>query len=196
MVFGTRNSPDLDLAKTASPNWRSRHHIESIAGFPYAYQETISLVRARFGSVTEPALREQVAKALYDKGITLNQLGRSEEAVAVYDDLLARFGTAAEPELRRQVAKALYDKGFTLDQLGRSEEAIAVYDDLLARFGSVTEPALREQVARAKSARDRSRNSWDVQSRPRRDGVLDARLLVRCLLVQAPRVMHDLPPGS
>jgi hypothetical protein len=36
------------------------------------------------------------ARALYNKGITLGQLGRSGEEVAVYDDLIARFGSAPE----------------------------------------------------------------------------------------------------
>ncbi len=44
--------------------------------------------------------------ALFNKGFTLGTLGRSEEEIAVYDDLLARFGTATELPLRQQVAKA------------------------------------------------------------------------------------------
>ena len=114
---------------------------------------------ARFGTATEPALREKVAVALLYKGVTLGGLSRSEEAIAVYDDLLARFGTASEPALREQVAVALRNKGFRLGTFGRNEEEIAVYDDLLARFGTATEPALREQVAAAKSARNRFRYS-------------------------------------
>jgi len=114
---------------------------------------------ARFGTAAEPALREQVAVALRNKGFRLGTLGRNEEEIAVYDDLLARFGTATEPALREKVAMALRYKGVTLGELGRSEEAIAVYDDLLARFGTATEPALREQVAAAKSARNRFRYS-------------------------------------
>jgi hypothetical protein len=50
MVFRTRNPANLDLAKAASPRSRKppvfRHHIESVTGFPYAYQEGISLFRA------------------------------------------------------------------------------------------------------------------------------------------------------
>jgi hypothetical protein len=38
--------------------------------------------------------------------ITLGALGRSEDAIAVYDDLLARFGTATELPLREPVAMA------------------------------------------------------------------------------------------
>jgi tetratricopeptide (TPR) repeat protein len=89
------------------------------------------------------------AQALFNKGIALGELGRSEEEIAVYDDLLARFGNAIELPLREQVATALVNKGITLDALDRREEAIAVYDDVLTRFGNATEPALREQVATA-----------------------------------------------
>jgi tetratricopeptide (TPR) repeat protein len=89
------------------------------------------------------------ASTLFNKGVRLGTLGRSAEAIAVYDDLLARFGTATELPLREQVAHALRNKGVRLSALNRSAEAIAVYDDLLARFGTATELPLREQVAKA-----------------------------------------------
>jgi TolA-binding protein len=60
----------------------------------------------RFGADPEPALREQVPKALYNKGVTLGQLDRSEEAIAVYDQVVTRFGADPEPALREQVAMA------------------------------------------------------------------------------------------
>ncbi len=114
---------------------------EEIAG----YEDVVS----RFGTATEPAIREQVAKVLRNKGVALGTLGRSEEEIRVYDDLLARFGAATEPVIREQVAVALVNKGYRLGTLGRSEEEIRAYDDLLARFGTATEPAIREQVAKA-----------------------------------------------
>jgi tetratricopeptide (TPR) repeat protein len=104
---------------------------------------------ARFGDAAEPALREAVARAMVDKGLTLGRLNRSEDAIAVYDELLARFGAATEPALREPVARAMVDKGLTLGRLSRSEDEIAVYDELVSRFGDAAEPALREQVARA-----------------------------------------------
>jgi hypothetical protein len=61
---------------------------------------------ARFGTATELPLREQVARALFNKGVRLGTLDRSAEAIAVYDDLLARFGAATELPLREQVARA------------------------------------------------------------------------------------------
>ncbi|MBI5892606.1 MAG: SIR2 family protein, partial [Deltaproteobacteria bacterium] len=65
----------------------------------------------------EPALLENVAKALVNKGVTLGSLNRSEEAIAVYDDVVKRFGNAKEPALLERVAKALFNKGFTLGSL-------------------------------------------------------------------------------
>ena len=97
----------------------------------------------------EPTLRERVAMALFNAGFTLGMLDRSEEEIAVYDDLVERFGAAGEPALRERVARALVNKGFRLGTLDRSEEAIAVYDDLVERFGAAGEPALREEVAQA-----------------------------------------------
>ena len=84
---------------------------------------------------------EEVARALVNKGVTLGQLGRNEEAIAVYDDVVGRFGIATELP---QVARALVNKGFALGQLDHSEEAIAVYDDVVGRFGTATELPLRE----------------------------------------------------
>jgi TolA-binding protein len=62
--------------------------------------------RGAEGRSSEPALREQVAGALYNKGVTLGQLDRSEEAIAVYDQVVTRFGADPEPALREQVAMA------------------------------------------------------------------------------------------
>jgi tetratricopeptide (TPR) repeat protein len=90
-----------------------------------------------------------VARVLFNRGITQSQLNQSEAAIASYDEVLRRFGEATELALREQVAKALINKGFTQSQLNQSEAAIASYDDVLRRFGVTTEPALREQVAKA-----------------------------------------------
>ncbi|MGH3791902.1 MAG: hypothetical protein ACRDQ9_14135, partial [Pseudonocardiaceae bacterium] len=68
--------------------------------------EVYDQVVARFGADPEPALREQVAKALVNKGVTLGQLDRSEEAVEVYDQVVARFGADLEPAVRELAAMA------------------------------------------------------------------------------------------
>ena len=43
------------------------------------YEEVV----ARFGQSSEPALREQVAKAMFNKGVALGALKRNEKAIAV-----------------------------------------------------------------------------------------------------------------
>jgi tetratricopeptide (TPR) repeat protein len=94
-------------------------------------------------------LDEVAALAGYNLGVVLGDLERSEEAVAVYDDVVARFGDATEAALREHVAGALFNKGITLHMLERSEEELRVYDDVVARFGDATEAALRKHVAKA-----------------------------------------------
>ena len=92
---------------------------------------------------------EQVATALRNKGVTLGQLGRSEEEVSVYDEVVTRYGTRTETAIAEQVASALRNKGVTLGQLGRSEEEVSVYDEVVTRYGTRTETAIAEQVAKA-----------------------------------------------
>ena len=107
-----------------------------------------ALAPARRSSIDEIA-----AIGGHNFGVILVQAERSEEAIEVYDDLLARFGAASEPALREVVAKALFGKGVGLGGLGRFEEAIEVYDDLLARFGDAPEPALRGIVELVRQVR-------------------------------------------
>ena len=46
------------------------------------------------------------ASALLNVGLLFSQLDRSEEAIAVYDQVVTRFGADPEPALREQVAMA------------------------------------------------------------------------------------------
>jgi hypothetical protein len=92
--------------------------------------------------------RAQAACGCVNKGVTLGSLDRSQDAIAVYDELLARFADAPEPALREQVAGALVNKGVTLGSLDRSQDAIAVYDELLARFADAPEPGISDGTTR------------------------------------------------
>lgn len=74
-----------------------------------------------------------LATAFINKGITLAKLGRSEEAVAAYDDVVARFGDVGEPALRERVAKALLYKGnLLLDFCGDPSGAVTAYESGLS----------------------------------------------------------------
>ena len=48
------------------------------------------------GAAAVSPLRELVANAVFNKGVALGALGRSEEAIAAYDDLLVRINGATE----------------------------------------------------------------------------------------------------
>jgi hypothetical protein len=78
-----------------------------------AYDEVVS----RFGTASEPTVREQVGWALWNKGVRFGQMGRSAEEIAAYDAVIARFGTASEPALRQQAAKALHHKTLSLRRM-------------------------------------------------------------------------------
>jgi len=83
-------------------------------------------------------MREAIARALFNVGLRLGALNRSEEEIAVYDELVAHFGSASAPGLRVLVARALVNKGLRLGALNRGDAAIAVYDEVVARFGTTS----------------------------------------------------------
>jgi tetratricopeptide (TPR) repeat protein len=79
---------------------------------------------ARYRSLDGGENRELTALALYSKGIALFALGRSEEAIAAYDELIDSYGVNAEPAVRNLLAKAAFNKAGTLSEMGRDEESI------------------------------------------------------------------------
>ena len=93
--------------------------------------------------------QEQEAKALFNKGVALDNLHRNEEAVAAFNDVITRFSNSQDPKIQKAVAMALGAKGVNLAQLHRYEEAIATYNDLITRFSNSQDTKIQEQVAMA-----------------------------------------------
>lgn len=110
---------------------------------------TYDEVLRRFGTNTEPALREPVANALFNKGATQGLIDQDEAAIATYKELLRRFGDSSEQTLTEYLAKAMVNKAFREGKLGHCEAEAATYEQLLNQFGGASEPAVREQVAKA-----------------------------------------------
>ncbi len=102
-------------------------------------------------SAIPTAAQSDIARALYNRGVSLGQLGRADDAIAAYDLVDARYASDTAPALRDQVAKALVNKGFALGQLGRTDDEIAAYDLVEARYANDT--ALRKQVAYAQNGK-------------------------------------------
>ena len=87
------------------------------------------------------------ARDLVNRGISEDQLGQSETAIATYEEVVDRFGRSDAPEHQEQVARALVNKGVKQRQLGQSEAEIASYDRVIELFGDSDAPRLQEYVA-------------------------------------------------
>ncbi|RBP17703.1 hypothetical protein DFR50_102195 [Roseiarcus fermentans] len=101
--------------------------------------------------MNEPALREQVAKALVNKGVRLGQLQLSEEAIAVCDAVVSRYADAGEPALREPVAKALLCKAIVLWSSDRRGAARQLLETLVVRFQEDQERSIVEIVSAARA---------------------------------------------
>lgn len=101
------------------------------------------------GDIFEPAIQLKVHSAIFNKGVVLAQLGRAEEAIASYDELVRRSGATPGRGLRDSAVRALFNKGASLAEMDRREEAIAVYDELVKRFADAEEPTVHVAVGKA-----------------------------------------------
>ena len=88
---------------------------------------------SRLSSATDLQSRTKLAMALVNKGTTLGQLGKSEDAIRVYDDVVARFGDASEAALREPVGRALNSLGnLFLETMGDAARALRTFESGLA----------------------------------------------------------------
>ena len=90
-----------------------------------------------------------VAEALFNKGVARGQLGETNAAIALYDEVIERFGDSDASDLRGMVAQALINKGAMQGQLGEADAEIALYDEVVELLGDSDAPDLRELVAKA-----------------------------------------------
>lgn len=118
-------------------------------GNPEAAIPICDTIEQRYGKDEAHGVREQVAKALFNKGFCLSLQSRSSEEIAVYDAIVTRYGEDESPGVREQVALALLNKGIELANQNKRAEAIDVYDALDKRYGMDQVAEIREQVAEA-----------------------------------------------
>ena len=103
----------------------------------------------RFKEHVELDIREQVAKALVNKGLALEGFDQLDNAIETYNEVIAKFGESDEFGLREAVARAFTSKAITLSKSEQFENAIEVCDELIKRFDDSDEPILQEAVAQA-----------------------------------------------
>jgi tetratricopeptide (TPR) repeat protein len=111
--------------------------------------EKLNQAIRKFGNTNKEGVIAEVARAMVNKGVTLESLNRSEEAIQVFDEVIALYKNRPESEIAEHVASAMVNKGFSLGVLNRSEEAIQVYDEVIALYKDRPEPQIAERVARA-----------------------------------------------
>ncbi len=87
----------------------------------YYYAKKYDKAIERYDRILEQDLND--AKALNNKGIALDSLGRSQDAITYFDKAL---------DIDPNDAYTLYNKGTSLGQLGSYEESITYFDKALA----------------------------------------------------------------
>ena len=106
----------------------------------------LDLPDARASEEREGLSRAEAARALTAEGCALEELDRSEEALAVFHRVIAEFGRAKEPEVREQVAFALLRTGLILCFVHRGAEAIAALRVLLKSFSADEGEAIADHL--------------------------------------------------
>jgi tetratricopeptide (TPR) repeat protein len=79
---------------------------------------------------------------------------RSEDAIAIYDEVIRRFGKRVELGARQTVAKALVNKAARYVALKLPLDAVAACEEVDHRFVAASDRVLREAVLRA----------WEIKS--------------------------------
>ena len=105
-------------------------------------------VAERFEGDNRPGILAMVANAQTNRGALLEQSGRYEEALAVWQQVEDRFGTIDDgPEWVALVARSFAQRCANLFELNRTEEALATCDRAVDRFGESEVPAVVDAVA-------------------------------------------------
>ena len=96
-----------------------------------------------------------LARAWYDKGGMMAQMGKGPAALDTLDLLIDRFADRAsgglerdQDELRYMVVLAMNLKASGLAKLDRTRDAIACYDEMIRRFAPVTEVSIEALISR------------------------------------------------
>jgi tetratricopeptide (TPR) repeat protein len=117
-----------------------------------SYQEAAAALRGlieRYGASEQPALQEQVARAMFNLGVALGEEGQPEQAMATYREVIDRYGASPQPALQKPVASAMVNLGITLGLAGQPEQETATYRQVIERCGASPWPDLQEEAAMA-----------------------------------------------
>lgn len=115
--------------------------------------DAMSLCADLIKSIAAAAMPVPVAGALFTMADTLATLGRQDEALPLYDEVVQRFGSSAEAAIKPIVAGALFSKSMLLRFKNRTQEALDTYEEIIRRFSEAPEPHLRSMAAMAQQSK-------------------------------------------
>ena len=116
---------------------------------------------ARLQPTLPTRLVEQMAEALVTRAQALDQMGQSDEAIEVYDQMIERLDADKTPGVEPQVALALMNKSLLLNRIGREDEGITTCDRLVSRFGARKDGFFPILVASALDGKGRALTEQD-----------------------------------
>ena len=90
---------------------------------------------------------EAAGLELIERGSSLREENRLEEALSVFDEVVDRYGESTQPHLLVLAAKALIRKGEIFHALGHAEDALATCEEVDRRYGDNQAPVVSENVA-------------------------------------------------
>lgn len=92
--------------------------------------------------VNVSGITELVARALFNKSISLMYLNRETEAIIVCDQILERFNDNNASEIIEIIRQVMIHKANVLGKLNRFEEEINVYDEYLNKISDIYAPEI------------------------------------------------------
>ena len=104
-------------------------------------------MQADHAPVGSDASIEAAGRELIERGSTLREKKRLDEALSIFDEVISRYGESTMPNLSDLAAKALVRKGEIFWALNRAEEALETCEEVVRRYGEDEAPVLRETVA-------------------------------------------------
>jgi tetratricopeptide (TPR) repeat protein len=114
---------------------------------------------SRFGSENDSEIRLDIARVLAKQAIALDRMGKLDDALAAYDDLLGHLDARlldVDSRSHQHLAWGLANKTSSLVTAERFAEVISAAEETRGRFGTCDDPSLRAAVATALINRARS----------------------------------------
>lgn len=145
--FGATTDPAVENLVGDALFWKAQslHRIERDEDALGLYEQMAGRYRGR------PEFRGPLSRALVQHATTLARLGQPQDALVIWDELLASFDDVDAPPLAMGAAMAYAGKAAALRRLDRADEAIDVYDEAIVRFSDSSFPVLRGRADAALS---------------------------------------------